>query len=275
MEVEKMKAKPVLVAVVLCLLPGQWTEAELYNDGAVHNLVDGVYESIVVEDPPLPALGFTSVNWSGATVFDLEAYDNSRVTVNGGNGSLVAHDDSHVTINDGSGLSLLAQDNSHVTVNGGYFNFFETQRACHVMINDCYMDLPGAIIEGNVTMNGGAFYSAWVAGNVTINGGGFSENLYGDATITGGGFGRLEDSGDALLISGGDSGDVYEQALVKTLAGFFRGNSTHLFGVIRFGAPGVYVRTGSIHLNEVVGPQSPEPGTESGTETGDSLQLFG
>ena len=31
------------------------------------------------------------------------------------------------------------------------------------------------------------------------------------------------------------SGDIYEQAVVKTVAGYFRGNSTHLFGVIRFG----------------------------------------
>jgi len=59
----------------------------------------------------------------------------------------------------------------------------------------------------------------------------------------------------------GNSGDVYEQAVVKTVAGFLRGNSTHLFGVTRFGAPVVYVRAGSSHLNEVAMPQS--PGTES------------
>jgi len=29
------------------------------------------------------------------------------------------------------------------------------------------------------------------------------------------------------------SGDIYEQAFVKTLAGFFHGNSKHLFGVTR------------------------------------------
>jgi hypothetical protein len=55
----------------------------------------------------------------------------------------------------------------------------------------------------------------------------------------------------------GDSGDVYEQAVVKTAAGFFRGSPTHLFGITRFGALGVYVRAGSSHLNEVVRPQSP------------------
>ncbi len=59
-----------------------------------------------------------------------------------------------------------------------------------------------------------------------------------------------------------ESADIYEQAVVKTVAGFFRGNSTHLFGATRFGAPGVYVRTGSSHHNEVVWPQSPR--TESG-----------
>jgi len=31
-----------------------------------------------------------------------------------------------------------------------------------------------------------------------------------------------------------DSGDVYEQAVIKTVAGFFRGSPKHLFGVPRF-----------------------------------------
>jgi hypothetical protein len=38
------------------------------------------------------------------------------------------------------------------------------------------------------------------------------------------------------------SGDIYEQAVVKTVAGFFRGNPTHLFGITRSGVPGSYVR---------------------------------
>jgi len=29
-------------------------------------------------------------------------------------------------------------------------------------------------------------------------------------------------------------GDIYEQAVVKTVAGFFHGTSKHLFGVTRF-----------------------------------------
>ncbi len=40
----------------------------------------------------------------------------------------------------------------------------------------------------------------------------------------------LENSG---VILSGHSGDIYEQAVVKTVAGFLRGNSTHLFGVTR------------------------------------------
>jgi hypothetical protein len=58
-----------------------------------------------------------------------------------------------------------------------------------------------------------------------------------------------------------NSGDVYEQAVVKTVAGFFRGNPTHLFGVTRFGASVVYVRAGSIHHNEVrcLSPQERSP----------------
>jgi hypothetical protein len=41
--------------------------------------------------------------------------------------------------------------------------------------------------------------------------------------------------GDVIRTGPEESGDVYEQAVVKTLAGFFRGNSTHLFGVTRLG----------------------------------------
>ena len=47
------------------------------------------------------------------------------------------------------------------------------------------------------------------------------------------------------------------ETIEGTVAGFFRGNSTHLFGITRFGAPGIYIRAGSSHLNEVVWPQSP------------------
>jgi hypothetical protein len=65
-----------------------------------------------------------------------------------------------------------------------------------------------------------------------------------------------------------ESGDIYEQAVVKTLAGFLRGKSTHLFGITRFGVPDNYVRTGSIHLNEAVGPQSPGAGN-----SGDALLI--
>jgi len=36
---------------------------------------------------------------------------------------------------------------------------------------------------------------------------------------------------DKSLFWARKSGDIYEQAFVKTLAGFFHGNSAHLFGV--------------------------------------------
>ncbi len=39
-----------------------------------------------------------------------------------------------------------------------------------------------------------------------------------------------------------NSGAIYEQAVVKTVAGFFRGSPTRLFGVTRLGARVVYVR---------------------------------
>jgi hypothetical protein len=60
----------------------------------------------------------------------------------------------------------------------------------------------------------------------------------------------------------GNSGDIYEQAVVKMVAAFSRRNPTPLFGITRFGAPGVCARAGSSHPNEVERPQS--SGTESG-----------
>jgi hypothetical protein len=45
---------------------------------------------------------------------------------------------------------------------------------------------------------------------------------------------------------------IYEQAVVKTGPGSLRGNSTHLFGITRFGVPGIFLRAGSSHPNEVV-----------------------
>jgi len=39
-------------------------------------------------------------------------------------------------------------------------------------------------------------------------------------------------------ISFGIPGTIYEQAVVKTVAGFFRGNPTPRFGVTRFGISG-------------------------------------
>lgn len=62
--------------------------------------------------------------------------------------------------------------------------------------------------------------------------------------------------------SSGDFGDIYEQAVVQTVAGFFRGNSTHPFGITRFGATGILIRAGSSQHNEAVWPQSPR--TKSG-----------
>ena len=54
-----------------------------------------------------------------------------------------------------------------------------------------------------------------------------------------------------MISFNGNSGDIYEQAVVNTVAGFFRGNSTHLFGITRFGVPGIYIRADSSHHNEV------------------------
>ena len=51
--------------------------------------------------------------------------------------------------------------------------------------------------------------------------------------------------------------DIYEQAVVKTVAGFFHGISKHLFGVTRSRGATRLIRAGSIQNDEVVMPQSP------------------
>jgi len=61
---------------------------------------------------------------------------------------------------------------------------------------------------------------------------------------------------------GENPGTSMSKPLSRRSRDFFRGSPTHLFGVTRFGAPVVYVRAGSSHLNEVAWPQS--PGAESG-----------
>ena len=55
----------------------------------------------------------------------------------------------------------------------------------------------------------------------------------------------------------GKSGDIYEQAFVKTLAGFFTGIPNIYSASPDSGAPVDYVRAVSSHLNEVELPQSP------------------
>jgi hypothetical protein len=77
----------------------------------------------------------------------------------------------------------------------------------------------------------------------------------------------------------GNSGDVYEQAVVKTVAGFFRGNPTHLFGVTRFGATVVYVPAGFSHRTyfglelTLVSPDIAAFGTTNHAKTGFSGDL--
>ena len=76
-------------------------------------------------------------------------------------------------------------------------------------------------------------------------------------------FGLFEEAGKNLTQpSYWLSGDIYEQAFVKTFAGFFTGIPNIYSASPDFGAPLDYVRAGSSHLNEVEPPQSPR--TESG-----------
>jgi hypothetical protein len=199
MEVEKMKAKPVLVAVVLCLLPGQWAQAELFNDGGVHDILSGTYGDVVVDSPPPVAPAFTTINWGGTAVTrTLKVFNYGRVTVDGGmSGALSAYDNSRVTLNSGDrydGRAWHVYDNSQLTMNGGGF-----------------MDVCGAYDNTELTMNGGNLEYLLVGGHsrMTWNDGGISDAYFLDntqVTINGGGFNAFIMSGNGRVTMNGGMG---------------------------------------------------------------------
>ena len=54
--------------------------------------------------------------------------------------------------------------------------------------------------------------------------------LFGDSFVLDRHRIALDSEGVPLLTLVGKSGDIYEQGVVKTIVGLFRGKSTHLFG---------------------------------------------
>jgi hypothetical protein len=215
-----MKAKFIIVGMgLLCLLHGQRAQAELFNDGGVHDIISGTYGRIIVDNPAPLAPAYTTVNFGGtAFAGTLEAFSRSRVTVNGGgppemcisahdnsrvtvnsrslNSTLGAYDNSRVTVNDGSfNGGGVAYNNSQVTVNGGRFEWFDGRDDSQATWNGG--SSTQSFFGGNsqVTMNGGFVQMDFVAyddSRVTINGGLIQDHFAagGDsrATITGGQF---------------------------------------------------------------------------------------
>ena len=221
-----MRAKFIIVSMALsCLLLNQWAQADLFNDGGVHNLTSGWYDEIVVDNPPPADPAFTTVNLNGAGAMFFDAFNLSRVTINGGGaGTFSIHDGSQATINSG-GAGLLrtynhsqmtvndamadylrAYDVSKVTINGGSFvpgvEFYDSSEG---LINDGWANHFSAHDFSQLTINGGLAYDIIFAdgqSRVTMNGG-CTEKL------TAGGQSRVTlNGGDLFSIRAHDSAEM-------------------------------------------------------------------
>jgi hypothetical protein len=171
-----MRTKCTITVMALLGLLCQWSKAELYNDGGVHDVLSGSHDAIVIDCPPPPAPSFTTLNYGGtATTMWLGAFSDSRITMNGGTieDSLVAQDNSRVVVNDGTFdmASLYAYDHSQVTINGGLIDGY-------LMAHD----------NSQVTMHGGLVLTdlrAYDNSQVALDGGAAEDLLaYGDSRVT-------------------------------------------------------------------------------------------
>jgi len=145
--------------------------------------------------------GTSAVNVSGqGTIYSLEAYDQSIITVNGGTiglpnangrttGILELSNDSSATINDGTISDLIATANSTVTINKGNLvavsagssdDPYLGDSGTHVLITGGDVTGPAGCSNGAaLNITGGRFTSVGASngGNVILNGGTLSEAL--------------------------------------------------------------------------------------------------
>jgi len=183
-----MRARIITIAAgSFCLLLGQWAQADVYNDGGVHDIVSGSYDQIDVDNPPPTPPAFTTVNFGGTAMANrASTFNNSQLTMSGGTlgvwpwpygDRLYAYDDSRVTLNGGEVWgNLYACNDSRVTVNGGevagsfyaYDSSQATMNGAEVWGDLC------AYNSSQATMNGGAVLGELYAYNnsrVTMNDG--------------------------------------------------------------------------------------------------------
>jgi hypothetical protein len=114
-----------LVAVVLSMATGQGFGMIEFKDGGTHNIDYTISDTVWVDY--LSSVNQTTVNVlnGGMIIGELDAYNNSCVTMGGGTVTerLETHGNSHITMTNGSaGNSLWAYDNSQLTMSGGSIN---------------------------------------------------------------------------------------------------------------------------------------------------------
>lgn len=127
-------------------------------------------------DDPCPAPGDATQVCieSGGFLNELQIYDSSGVTFNGGlsDFSVVAYDSSSLTINSGGGMVMAGTGSSTVTMNGGGVTLLEASPSSTVTINDGQVG-DFSVSSPAATINGGAveFVESYLSGVVRINGG--------------------------------------------------------------------------------------------------------
>jgi hypothetical protein len=173
-----------------------------YNDGGTYNIVTTVNDDIWA-DYEIPSM-YTTINiLAGGAIpapFKLHGYNDSNLNISGGSVyGLEAYDNTLVTISDGSmGSSLYAYDNSLVTITGGWANSSNSYGNSQISLLDGATNYLYAYENGKIIMSGGSVntnLSARDSSQIEISDGSVNSGLQainnGQVTMSGGTVGYL------------------------------------------------------------------------------------
>jgi len=175
-----------LVVAVLVMATGQgfgWTQ---FKDGGTHNIDYTINDDVWV-DYLAPGMQTTVNLLNGGAIlypYKLQGYNDSRTNISGGSvGSFYVWDNSQVTISGGEVQSYLyASDNSQVTISDGSGGFFFASDSTHVTMSGGGMSQLNASDSTHVTMSGGSVndvFRASGSSQVTMSGGTIGDYSYG------------------------------------------------------------------------------------------------
>ena len=216
----RRRSVEILAAVVLFVSTSPVMAVTHFRDGGIHNIdyfthdvwVD--YESPgrkttlnILDGATIPypyyIRGYEDsiINILGGSMYDLNAFDSSKVTVSGGsiNSHLDAYNSSQVTVSGGSMDGLLVYNSSQAAVSGGS------------------MGLLVAYHSSQVTVSGGSinnYLQAAHSSQVTISGGSMGflfASSSSQVTVSGGSMGRLGAAySSQVAVSGGSIGGEFQ-----------------------------------------------------------------